>query len=110
MMRTGVAALGALSLINLASAKPSGHHRRHQQLHEKRQEVVYETDYSYVTTQLPDVVVFVDENGAPYSTSTEGQAPATSAAATVVASVAPVYTQAAAQPAYSEASSSSTEL
>ncbi|KAG9601895.1 glycoside hydrolase family 17 protein, partial [Aureobasidium melanogenum] len=110
MMRTGVAALGALSLINLASAKPSGHHRRHQQLHEKRQEVVYETDYTYVTTQLPDVVVFVDENGAPYSTSTEGQAPATSAAATVVASVAPVYTQAAAQPAYSEASSSSTEV
>lgn len=28
MMRTGVAALGALSLINLASAKPSGHHRK----------------------------------------------------------------------------------
>lgn len=83
---------------------------RHQQLHEKRQEVVYETDYSYVTTQLPDVVVFVDENGAPYSTSTEGQAPATSAAVSVVASVAPVYTQAAAQPAYSEASSSSTEV
>ncbi|KAK6005887.1 hypothetical protein QM012_007529 [Aureobasidium pullulans] len=110
MMRTGVAALGALSLINLASAKPSGHHRRHQQLHEKRQDVVYETDYTYVTTQLPDVVVFVDENGTPYSTSTDGQAPATSAAATVVASAAPVYTQAAAQPAYSEASSSSTEV
>mgnify|MGYP001167222275 FL=1 len=106
MMRTGVAALGALSLINLAAAKPSGHHRRHQELHEKRQEVVYETDYSYVTTQLPNVVVFVDENGAPYSTSTEGQAAATSAAA-VVASSAPVYTEAAAQPAYSEASSSS---
>ncbi|CAC9888922.1 unnamed protein product [Aureobasidium pullulans] len=98
MMRTGVAALGALSLINLAAAKPSGHHRRHQELHEKRQEVVYETDYSYVTTQLPNVVVFVDENGAPYSTSTEGQAAATSAVA--VASSAPVYTEA-------EASSSS---
>ena len=28
MMRTGVAALGALSLINLASAKPNGHHRK----------------------------------------------------------------------------------
>lgn len=27
MMRTGVAALGALSLMNLAAAKPSGHHR-----------------------------------------------------------------------------------
>ncbi|KAI5194095.1 glycoside hydrolase [Aureobasidium subglaciale] len=105
MMRTGVAALGALSLINLASAKPSGHHRRHQELHEKRQEVVYETDYSYVTTQLPNVVVFVDENGAPYSTSTEGQA-----AATVVASSAAVYTEAAAKPAYTEAASSSTEV
>ncbi|KAI4752143.1 glycoside hydrolase [Aureobasidium sp. EXF-3400] len=110
MMRTGVAALGALSLINLASAKPNGHHRRHQQLHEKRQEVVYETDYTYVTTQLPNVVVYVDENGAPYSTSTEGQAAATSAAAAVVASSAPIYTEAAAQPAYSEAASSSTEI
>jgi len=103
MMRTGVAALGALSLINLASAKPNGHHRRHQQLHEKRQEVVYETDYTYVTTQLPNVVVFVDENGTPYSTSTDGQAAATSAAAAV-------YTQAAAQPAYTEVASSSTEI
>ncbi|KAI4717866.1 glycoside hydrolase [Aureobasidium sp. EXF-10727] len=111
MMRTGVAALGALSLINLASAKPSGHHRRHQQLHEKKDvNVVYETDYTYVTTQLPNVVVYVDENGAPYSTSTEGQAPATSAAAAVVASSAPVYTEAAAKPAYTEASSSSTEI
>ncbi|KAI4734361.1 glycoside hydrolase [Aureobasidium sp. EXF-12298] len=110
MMRTGVAALGALSLINLASAKPNGHHRRHQQLHEKRQEVVYETDYTYVTTQLPNVVVYVDENGTPYSTSTDGQAAATSAAAAVVASSAPVYTEAAAQPAYSEAASSSTEI
>ncbi|KAI4844728.1 glycoside hydrolase [Aureobasidium sp. EXF-8845] len=103
MMRTGVAALGALSLINLASAKPNGHHRRHQQLHEKRQDVVYETDYTYVTTQLPNVVVFVDENGTPYSTSTDGQAAATSAAAAV-------YTEAAAQPAYTEAASSSTEI
>jgi exo-beta-1,3-glucanase (GH17 family) len=62
-----------------------------------------------VTTQLPNVVVFVDENGTPYSTSTDGQAAATSAAA-VVASSAPVYTEAAAQPAYSEAASSSTEI
>ena len=62
-----------------------------------------------MTTQLPNVVVYVDENGTPYSTSTEGQAAATSAAA-VVASSAPVYTEAAAQPAYSEAASSSTEI
>jgi len=54
-----------------------------------------------VTTQLPNVVVYVDENGAPYSTSTEGQAAATSAAAAVVASSAPAYT---------EAASSSTEI
>jgi exo-beta-1,3-glucanase (GH17 family) len=89
---------------------PNHHPGRHQQLHEKRQEVVYETDYTYVTTQLPNVVVFVDENGTPYSTSTDGQAAATSAAAAVVASSAPVYTEAAAQPAYSEAASSSTEI
>ncbi|CAD0082752.1 unnamed protein product [Aureobasidium vineae] len=111
MMRTGVAALGALSLINLASAKPSGHHRKSTNgsrsigttilIVYQKKDVVYETDYSYVTTQLPNVVVFVDENGAPYSTSTEGQASATSAAAAVVASSAPVY---------SEASSSSTEI
>jgi exo-beta-1,3-glucanase (GH17 family) len=63
-----------------------------------------------VTTQLPNVVVFVDENGTPYSTSTDGQAAATSAAAAVVASSAPVYTEAAAQPAYTEAASSSTEI
>ena len=63
-----------------------------------------------MTTQLPNVVVYVDENGAPYSTSTEGQAAATSAAAAVVASSAPIYTEAAAQPAYSEAASSSTEI
>jgi exo-beta-1,3-glucanase (GH17 family) len=47
-----------------------------------------------VTTQLPNVVVFVDENGTPYSTSTDGQAAATSAAAAV----------------YTEAASSSTEI
>lgn len=62
-----------------------------------------------MTTQLPNVVVYVDENGTPYSTSTEGQAAATSAAA-VVASSASVYTEAAAKPAYSEAASSSTEI
>lgn len=74
---------------------------RHQQLHDKRDvSVVYETDYSYVTTQLPNVVVYVDENGTPYSTATEGQTPATSAVASVVAS-------SVAQPASSAAASSS---
>jgi exo-beta-1,3-glucanase (GH17 family) len=105
MMRTGLVALGALSLMNFAAAKPSGHHRkfgpstpsqchfsnniqgRHQELHEKRQDVVYETDYTYDTVDLPDVVVYVNQDGVPYSTNTDGQPAATPAAPAVAPAV-----------------------
>ncbi|GAB7352094.1 hypothetical protein MBLNU459_g2594t1 [Dothideomycetes sp. NU459] len=82
MMKTGIFALSALSLLNVAAAQPA--HRRHQHLHEKRDVV---TIVDYVTAAQPDVVVYVDEEGNALSTVSSGQA-ATSVASSAVATTA----------------------
>lgn len=100
MMKTGIFALSALSLVNLAVAQPA--HRkqanmridlatatnqttgRHQHLHEKRDVV---TVVDYVTASEPDVIVYVNEAGQVLSSVAHGHA-ATAAASTVVATAA----------------------
>jgi len=61
---------------------------RHQQLHDKRQAVVVDVVTEVVTASAPDVVVYVNEEGQPISTSYVNASPST--VAVTVASSAPV--------------------
>jgi len=75
-MKTGIFVAGTLA--GLAVAQPHQHRRHH---HEARQVVDVVTDEVVVTATAPDVVVYVNEEGAPLYTSTMGQASATEAPA-----------------------------
>ncbi|KAL1303180.1 hypothetical protein AAFC00_006606 [Neodothiora populina] len=70
-MKTSIACISALSLATAVMAQPSGH-RRHQHLHDKRDVVATVTDV--VTNTMPDVIVYVDENGNILSSAISGQA------------------------------------
>lgn len=89
-MKAGLLALVALSAV---SAQP---HRRHAQIHEKRDVVVVEaTQVEYATVTAPAVIVYVDQNGNPIQETEPTSAPAVTSTPEPVA---PTVNVAAAQP------------
>ncbi|KAH8661425.1 glycoside hydrolase superfamily [Tricladium varicosporioides] len=113
-MKTTTFALAAVSLLQLASAQPFRVRHAHQ--HAKKDVVVTVVNTVYAAaTAGPNVIVYVDGDGKPYSTSTEGVAAApVSTAAAIVAqdvqsasSVAPVVVPSASASAASSSTSSS---
>lgn len=73
-MKAGLFTVAALA----AGATAQIHRvRNHLHLHEKKDNVVYETKYNIVTATSPNAIVYVDGNGKPVSTGYGGAAPPT---------------------------------
>ncbi|TVY86629.1 Cell surface mannoprotein [Lachnellula willkommii] len=90
-MKTTTIAVAAVSLLQLASAQPFGALRRHAHHHEKRDVVtVVETEYAQPSEQ-PEVIVYVNQDGTPATTTTSYPAgvPVTSATPTSIPVAAP---------------------
>lgn len=123
-MKTSTACIGALSLASLVAAQPSGHRKsntssagkvtsnnqdpgRHQVLHQKRDYATTVTDI--VTDYLPEVIVYVDENGnILYEVTVGGGQVATSTPSSSVAASTPATSSAEATSVYVAPTSSST--
>ncbi|OCL08433.1 glycoside hydrolase family 17 protein [Glonium stellatum] len=69
-MKTGFFTFGAFALLQLVSAQP--HKIRHRYRYERRDVV---TEISYTTMTAAAVIVYVDTDGVPYTTSTIGEMP-----------------------------------
>ncbi|TVY46646.1 Cell surface mannoprotein [Lachnellula occidentalis] len=84
-MKTTTIAIAAVSLLQLASAHPFKALHRHLHRHEKKDVVVtvVETDYAQPSEE-PEVIVYVNQDGTPASTTTSylADAPVTSATPT----------------------------
>lgn len=72
-MKTSTLGLATVSLLSLVSAQP--HRRRHVHEHQnakKSDNVVVVVETVYALAQAPDVIVYVDQNGKPIDTTTQG--------------------------------------
>ncbi|RFU30976.1 hypothetical protein B7463_g5352, partial [Scytalidium lignicola] len=65
-MKTAALAISAIALLQLSVAQPHGHRHEHWRRHQKRDAVATVVDTVYV----PEVIVWVDEDGNPVSTAT----------------------------------------